>query len=285
MFRTVLGLLILAALCCCIVVPVSAVIQEVTVKGTISALNQEQNTVTIANPLQYGCDYPASGTPVCSYSVMNQTSLVGDVPSTSAFTVFEVGDPVIATSLGGAGRTWITLAKLFGAEAADASVIDIVGDPSTIPAPLAGNYALDLTTAPDCTSCAGTTCKAAVSDVKIMEGDKVLQEKSLVPLQTLMYNGRNDGSSIEVSFVKGQAVSTTCAAGRSGMTGPQPVSVYVVHVVPPIGMTTHAAVTATTVATTVPTPVPTTTPKSATLPFVALGAVGLIAALAICRKQ
>ena len=69
------------------------------------------------------------------------------------------------------------------------------------------------------------------------------------------------------------------------MTGPQPISVFVVYVVPPIGMTTHAPVTATTVATAVPTPVPTTTQKSTTLPFVALGAVGCIAALAICRKE
>ena len=70
------------------------------------------------------------------------------------------------------------------------------------------------------------------------------------------------------------------------MTGPQPVSVYIVHVVPPIGMTTHVPVTETMVpATTVPTPVPTTTQQSASLPFVALGAVGLIAVLAIGRNQ
>jgi len=277
-------ILIIIALCLC-VLPAAAVIQEVTVKGTVSALDLAQNSVTIANPLQYGCSYPATGAPVCSYSAMNQTSLVGSAPSASAFEVFKTGDPVVATSLGGAGGTWISLAKLFGPLAEDAYVTDIVGDPSTIPTPLAGNYVLELTTTPDCNSCSGTTCKAATADVKIMEGSMVLKEQSLTPLQTMQYNGRNDGSSVEVSFVKGEAPSTTCA-GRTGMTGPQPVSVYVVHVVPPIGMTTHVPVTATTVApTTVPTPVPTTTQKSATLPFVALGAVGCIAALAIGRKQ
>ena len=276
-------ILILAALCLC-VLPATAVIQEVTVKGTVSALDQAQNIVTIANPLQYGCSYPADGSPVCSYSAMDQTSLTGTAPSASAFTVLKTGDPVIATSLGGTGGTWITLAKLFGSDAADAYVIDIVGDPSTVPAPLAGNYVLSLTTTPDCNSCSGTTCKATSTDVKIMEGSTVLKEQTLTPLQTMLYNGRNDGSSIEVSFVKGEASSTTCA-GRTGMTGPQPVSVYVVHVVPSIGMTTHAPVTATTVATTVPTPIPTTTQKSAMLPLVALGAVGLVAVLAICRKQ
>jgi len=276
-------LLILFALSLC-VLPAAAVIQEVTVKGTVSALDQAQNTITIANPLQYGCSYPAAGSPVCSYSAMDQTSLTGTAPSASAFTVFKTGDPVIATSLGGAGGTWITLAKLFGSLPEDAYVIDLVGDPGTITTPFAGNYVLDLTTTPDCNSCSGTTCKATSADVKIMEGSTVLKEKSLTPLQTILYNGRNDGSSIEVSFVKGEAPSTTCA-GRTGMTGPQPVSVYVVHVVPPIGMTTHAPVTPATIATTVPTPVPTPTQKSASLPFIVLGAVGLVAALAISRKH
>jgi hypothetical protein len=276
-------ILILVALCL-MVLPAAAVIQEVTVKGTVSALDQQDNTFTIADPLEYGCDYGTGGTPVCTYRAMTQASLTGTVPTASAFTVFKVGDPVIATSLGGVGGSWITLAKLFGPEAADAYVIDIIGDPSTVTAPLAGNYALDLATTPDCNTCSGTTCKATTADVKIMDGSTMLKEQTLKPLQTMMYNGRNDGSSIEVSFVKGESPTTTCA-GRTGMTGPQPVSVYIVHVVPPIGMTTHAPVTATTVATAVPTPVPTTTQASASLPLMALGAVGCIAALAICRKQ
>lgn len=286
MSKMVLGLLMLAALCCCMIVPVSAVIQEVTVRGTVSALDQAQNSFTVTNPLQYGCNYPANGTPVCTYSAMEQSSLTGAAPAESAFTVFKIGDTVIATSLGGAGGTWITLAKLFGSEPADAYVTDVVGDPGTVPAPLIGDYALDLSTIPDCNACSGgTVCTAASSTVKIKSGSTVVLEKTLTPRQTMMFNGRNDGSSIEVSFVKGQAPATTCAGGRSGMSGPQPVSVYLVHVVPPIGMTTHAPVTETTPPiTTAPTPV-TTTQKSATVPFIALGAVGLIAALVICRKQ
>lgn len=289
MSRLGFGLFLLAALCCSIVVPVSAVLQEVTVKGTVSALDPAQNSFTVASPQQYGCDYPANGTPVCTYTAMEQTSLTGTVPSDSAFTVFKTGDPLIATSLGGAGGTWITLAKLFGPEPADLYITDVVGDPGSVPAPLIGDYALDLSTSPDCTSCSGgTACVAASSTVKIKSGGTVVMEKTLTPRQTMMFNGRNDGSSIEVSFVKGQAPATTCAGGRSGMTGPQPVSVYLVHIVPPIGTTTHAAVTAEiptpVVTTTAPTPVP-TTQKSATLPLVALGAVGLVAVLTICRKQ
>jgi len=285
MSRTVLGILVLMALCCGIVMPVSAVIEEVTVKGTVSALNPVQNAFSIANPLQYGCTYPAEGTPVCTFSAMEQTSLTGTAPAESAFALFGTGDPVVATSLGGAGNTWITLAKLFGTEPEDAMVTDIVGDPGTVPLPLIGDYALEMSTTPDCNACSGTVCTAVSSVVKIKSGGAVVMEKTLTPRQTMLFNGRNDGSSVEVSFVKGQAVATTCAGGRSGMTGPQPVSVYLVHVVPPIGTATHLPVTATTVATEIPKTVPTTPQKSATLPLVALGAVGLVAVLAMFRNE
>lgn len=285
MSRTVFEFLVLIALCCSIVIPVSAVLQEVTVKGTVSALDPAENGFTIANPLQYGCMYPADGSPVCTFSAMEQTSLTGTAPAESAYSVFKVGDPVVATSIGGAGSTWITLAKLYGSEPADAYITDVVGDPGTVPVPLIGDYALDISTTPDCNACSGTVCTAASSSVKIKSSNTVVMEKTLTPRQTMMFNGRNDGSSIEVSFVKGQAVATNCAGGRSGMTGPQPVSVYIVHVVPPIGTTTHAPVADIPVATTVPTPVPTTTQKSAALPFITFIAVMLIGLLTAGRNQ
>ena len=131
--------LVVAALALCLcVLPAAAVLQEVTVKGTVSAINQQNNTIAIGNPLQYGCTYPAAGAPVCSYSSMNITSLAGGVPSQSAFTIFSTGDTVVATSLGGAGGTWITIAKLYNALPAGEYVTSLVGDPGSIPTPLAG---------------------------------------------------------------------------------------------------------------------------------------------------
>lgn len=278
--RTVVTLIIPALILCLCVLPAAAVIQEVTVKGTVASLNPEKNTLTIDNPLKYGCAYPASGDPVCSYTALDVPSLTGSVPAESVYSVFKTGDIVVATSLGGAGGTWISLEKLYGPLPAEEYVIDIVGDPGTMTAPLAGDYALDMTTVPDCTTCFGTTCKAATSNVNVLSrGTRVLVE-TLEPRQALMFNGRNDGSSIEVTFVKGEASSSACA-GMRGMTGPQPVSVYIVKVVPPIGFIQPVTQTATTA---IPTTVPATT-KSGSLPVAVIGALGVVTAMFFARRN
>jgi hypothetical protein len=280
---TIIPLLISALVLCLCVLPAAAVLQEVTVKGTVSAISQDKNTLTIENPLQYGCTYPASGDPVCSYTAMNMSSLTGSVPSDSTYTIFKTGDTVVATSLGGAGGTWITIAKLYNALPAGEYVTNLVGDPDAIPTPLVGDYALDMTTAPDCTTCFGTSCKAATSHVNILSSGTRVLEKTLEPRQVLMYNGVNDGSSVEVTFVKGEASSYTCAGGRDGMTGTQPVSVYIVNVVPPIGFTQQFLVTPTTPPTAIPTAAP--TKKSGSLPLAVIGAAGLGAALFVYSRK
>jgi hypothetical protein len=269
-------------LCLC-VLPAAAVIQEVTVKGTVSAIDQSKGTLTIADPLQYGCSYSSGAAPVCSYNAMSDTSLTGSVPSDSTYTLFRTGDTVVATSLGGAGGEWITIAKLYNALPAGEYVTALVGDYGTIPTPLVGDYSLDMTTVPDCTTCFGTTCTAASSTVNVLSSGERVAQETLGPRQVMLYNGRNDGSSIEVTFVKGEAPSSTCASGVAGMTGPQPVSVYIITVVPPIGFTGQEAA-----ATASPTPVPTAvahTTKSGSLPLAAIGAAGLAAALLAFRRK
>ncbi|MFA6332693.1 MAG: hypothetical protein WCX22_07075 [Methanoregula sp.] len=276
-----MSLLAVLLLCLC-VLPVAAVLQEVTVKGTIAGMSQDKNTLTLANPLQYGCAYPASGDPVCSYTAMNATSLTGSVPSASAFTLFKDGDTVVATSIGGAGGEWITIAKLYNDLPSGEYVTDLVGEPSSIPTPLVGNYALDLFTTPDCNTCFGTTCTAATSTVNVLsEGNRVMVE-TLAPRQALFFNERNDASSVSVTFVNGEAISETCAGGERGMTGPQPISVYIVTVVPPIGFTGQPVETPTALPT-IPTTVPAT--KAGSLPLAVIGAVGLGAALLAIRRQ
>jgi hypothetical protein len=273
-------------LCLC-VLPVAAVIQEVTVSGTVLEHSHANNTLTIANPAQYGCSYPAAGTPVCSFTPMESTSLTGSVPDDSAFSVFNPGDPVVATSLGGPGGRWIAIAKLTGT-APDKSVIDIVGDPSKIPLPLAGDYSLGLSPRPDCTACSGTTCTAAAANVSILDGKTLTGWGDLVPNASTTYSARNDGSSITVTFVRGQASSSSCSEREIMMTGPQPVSVYIVHVVPPIGSGGLAAQTTSATlpeATTVPVttrPAPT---RSGMFPVAAIGAVALAAVLGVSRRE
>jgi hypothetical protein len=278
---TIITLLVSALLLCLCVLPAAAVLQEVTVKGTVSAISRDQNTLTIGNPLQYGCSYSSSAAPVCSYNAMSDASLTGSMPSDSANAIFSVGDTVVATSTGGAGGTWITIGKLYNALPAGEYVTDLVGDPSTIPTPLAGDYAIDTTTVPDCTTCFGTTCTAETSHVNIISSGSRVAEKTLEPRQLLSYNGRNDGSSVEVTFVKGEASSETCSGGRSGMAGPQAISVYIVKVVPPVGFGQQQETPA-------PTPVATTavpTTKAGALPLAAIGAAGLGAALLAYRRK
>jgi hypothetical protein len=297
MKQTYLVVIVAALFLCCMCVPVAAVIQEVTLKGAVATLSQPKNTITLEHPQQYGCTYPATGAPVCTYTPMSVEVLTGTVPDAAAFSVFKIGDPVVATSLGGTGETWITLAKLYGSRPNEEYVTDIVGDISTIPTPLIGNYALDATTVPDCSACTGTTCTATSANVKVMSEGKEVFAKILKPGESLAYNGRNDGSSVAVTFVKGQALSTSCP-GKAGMAGPQAISVYVVKVVPPIGTAQVNIRTATTTrpdeALTQLTPLPqsaattskpVSTTKAGMLPLAAIGAIGLAGLVLVMRKK
>ena len=295
MKQTYLVVIVAVLFLCCMCVPVGAVIQQVTLKGTVATISQQKNTITLEHPQQYGCNYPAIGAPVCTYTPMSVEALTGTAPDAAAFSVFKTGDPVVATSLGGAGETWITLAKLFGSRPNEEFVTDIVGDMGTIPTPLIGNYALDATTVPDCSVCTGTTCTAMFANVKVMSEGKQVSGKALRPGEALTYNGRNDGSSVAVTFVRGQALSSTCP-DKAGMTGLQAISVYVVKIVPPISAAQVDIRTATTTrpdealtplppsaSTTSSTPIPTT--KSGMLPFAAIGAIGLAGLILVMRKE
>ena len=181
-----LSILVAIVVLCMCIIPASGVIQEVTLKGSVTALDQTNNTLTIGNPQQYGCSYPATGAPVCSYTPMN---IIGPDRHSTQSTLCTLpsapGDPVVATSLGGAGGTWIGLAKLYGSGPDEEYVTDIMGDPGTIPTPLIGNYALDVTTTPDCSACSGTTCTALSSDVKVKSSGTVVLEETLPPRQSL----------------------------------------------------------------------------------------------------
>jgi hypothetical protein len=273
---------IILVLCLCVPLA-TAVVQEVTVSGMVAAHSRANNTLTIANPARYGCSYPAGGTPVCSYTPMESVSLTGSVPDESAFSVFSPGDPIVATSIGGAGGTWIAIAKLHGT-APDKSVTDIVGDPSKITIPLAGDYSLNLITNPDCTACSGTTCTAQTAYVGILDEKTLRDWGNLTPNSTSTYSGRNDDSSIAVTFVKGEASSSSCP-GSSLMAGPQAISVYIVHVVPPIGSGAVQTPSATPPEVTMPAEARPTPTKSGVLPVAAIGAVALVAVLGATRRQ
>lgn len=250
--------------------PASAVLQEVTIRGTVSAISLEENTITIENPAQYGCNYPAGGAPVCTFTPIDSVPVTGSVPDSTALSTFTVGDSVVATSRGGMGRSWVTLARLYGPGVEEEYVTDIFGDPGTVPVPLVGDYSLDIALKPDCTTCSLTTCVAASADVTVKSSGMTVFEKTLAPRMSFFFNGRNDGSSVAVTFIHGEASPMgACPAGNAGATGPQPLSVFIVDVQPPIGFSPATPVTTAAAPETVP------TQRSAPLPLLAIGALGI----------
>jgi hypothetical protein len=175
-----------------------------------------------------------------------------------------------------------------GASADDAT--DEIGDIGSLPTALIGDYAVSATTLPNCSACTGTTCKATTSNVTVTSGKMTVAQKTLLPGQSLFFNGRNDASSVNISFVKGEALSDSCPKYAGLIGGVQPVSDYIVHVVPALGM----KVTTTSGTTTVTSPAgagasvqaSATTTRKAALPFAALGILGLgFAAFAMHRRR
>jgi len=276
------AVLVLAA---CII-PAGAVVLEVTVKGTVSAVSPGNNAVTLASPSQYGCDY-GNGTsaPVCSWTPLNISSVSGTVPDPSAFTVFAAGDQAVAVSLGGTGGTWTSLARLYGSGSSADKATDELGDIGSLPVSLMGDYAVQAGTVPDCSACAGTTCTAVSSNVTITSGKTAVAQQTLSPGQSLFFNGRNDASSVNVTFVLGQALSSSCP-GKAGLVGGvQPVSDYIVHVVPPLSVTSANQGTGAPAAAGSSAPAAATTPRSA-LPFASLSILGLgVAGLGITGRR
>ena len=112
-------------------------------------------------------------------------------------------------------------------------------------------------------------------------------QKTLQPGESISFNGRNDGSSITVTFVRGQALPDSCPQGQKGMVGSvQPVSDYIVKVVPPIGMTAASVQTPAPVVSTPlsPSAPPAPTQKSASLPIIVIGALGIGTLLITARR-
>ncbi len=298
------SLLFIAALllwCCCL--PAGAALLEVTVKGTVATLSPGTNTITIDHPQQYGCSYPGSAAPVCTYKPMNVETLTGTAPDNAAFSVFKPGDTVVATSLGGAGGTWITLAKLYGSRPNEENVTALVGDPEKIPTPLVAGYVLDITMAPNCSVCTGLVCTVESTEIKVLSNGMLVQQNVLLPGQNLNYNGRDDGSRVEVFFRNGEMSAGFC--GPTSGTGPQPISVFNITVVPPVGFGQTNIRTATTTrpdeALTSPSPamyetssapIPSSTPvaplpttKSGLPPLAAVGALGLVGLAMVMRRK
>jgi hypothetical protein len=211
------------------------------------------------------------------------------VPDPAVFTVLKSGDPVVATSMGGSGGTWIGVAKVFPTPGIENWLAtDIIGDPDTLPVNLAADYYFGYTTTPECGNCTGSVCNALSAAVTLNSTDRTVLQKTLGPGETVVYNGRNDNSSVIITFVQGQGLADKCP-GKAGMVGLQPVSTFIIHVnqglaAPAPTVTTPATPVVTSTMTSTPSPVPVTTipttkaAGSIFLPGCALGILGLFIA-------
>jgi len=281
---SILIVLLVLVMLTAMIVPATAVLQEIMYRGQVVSVNQSGGTLTINAGYQYGCNY-SGATPKCTWDQVPASNLTGTVPDPTAFNVFKAGDPVAATSIGGPGGTWIGLAKIYPTPGIENWLgTDIIGDPDSLPVGLASDYYFSFETAPECGNCTGSVCNARYADVTLNSTDMTVLRKNLTPGETAFYNGRNDNSSVLIKFVKGQALSDTCP-GMAGMVGLQPVSVFTIHVTQAIARphspvpSRNSGTPTSAVQTTVPgspPPAATKAPSDLGIPLAALGMTGFL---------
>jgi hypothetical protein len=289
--KVILALLTGIALIFLAAVPASAVVQEIVYRGTLVSMNQSAGTITVNPGYTYGCTF-ANGTSKCGWDPVKPENLTGTVPDPAVFTVMKPGDQIVATSMGGPGGTWIGVAKVFPTPGIENWLAtDIIGDPGSLPVNLAADYYFTYTTNPECGNCTGSVCNALSAAITLNSTDRTVLQKTIGPGEKVIYNGRNDNSSVIITFVHGQGLAEKCP-GKAGMVGLQPISTFIIHVNQGIAapapattsLTTHATAgvtnTMTAPSTPVPaTPVPTTkAPGSLVIPCCALGVLGLFIA-------
>lgn len=293
--KHILTLLIGIAVIFLAAAPANAAVQEIVYRGNLVSMNQSAGTMTINAGYTYGCTF-ANGTSTCGWDPSKPVNLTGNVPDPSVFTVLKTGDPVVATSMGGPGGTWIGVAKVFPTPGIENWLAtDIIGDPGSLPVNLAADYYFTYTTTPECGNCTGAVCNALSAAVTLNSTDRTVLEKTMTAGEKVIYNGRNDNSSVIITFVQGQGLAEKCP-GKAGIVGMQPVSIFIIHVnqgltaaapvLTPLD-TAPATTLVTTTMTTPVTPVPVTsapTTKAAGSVLLPCCAIGILGLFILARK-
>lgn len=214
--------------------PCMAAVQEICYLGRITALDPLSNTLVIRAESQYSCDY-ATGGSACVFKPVSPIQVVGTVPDEGIYNTFRNDDLVVATIIAGSGNAWAAIALVSRqAENQEWVATEISGDPKALPVSLAGNYRMDYGILPDCSACSGSTCKALSARVFLWSGETPVVDQFLNAGHSAVYSGRNDGSSVSILFLSGEADAGQCPQA-GGVAGIMPVSTFIIHVVPPIG--------------------------------------------------
>jgi hypothetical protein len=227
--RTILILFLIMAICACFL-PAGAVLPSYSFRGTVTDVSGSDNTVTILVTHKWGCVYDGRETP-CSWMTMTPKVLTGTVPVPEVFDKVRVGSSVEAGSIGSQGVKWAGIGVLAPSTASEPlHATDLYGDPGMLPAPLAAGYAVSAENQPDCACCSGSVCEAASANVTISKNDLLVWNGTLGAGGEGYYEDPADGTSVSVTFISGQAPASLCPDTPFGMSGVQPVSVFIVHV-------------------------------------------------------
>ena len=226
--RTLVLIILVLALFAC-VLPAGAVLPSYSFRGFVTDMSRPDNTVTILVTHRWGCEY-MNGTATCSWRQMTPQVLTGTAPIPDVFDRIRIGSPVEAGSIGTQGERWTGIGILTPSSATEPlRGTDLYGDTGLLPAPLAAGYSLAVKTEPDCGSCSGSVCQAQDADVTISRNGAEVWSGTLLPGGVAYYDDPMDGSSISVKFIAGQAPAYLCLDTPPGMSGIQPVSVFIVH--------------------------------------------------------
>lgn len=228
--RTLIILFLLLALCACCLPPAAAILPSYCFRGTVTDLSRSDNTVTVLVTHKWGCEYfDAAAT--CNWKSISPQILSGTAPTPEVFDYVRIGSSVEAGSIGSQGERWVGIGVLtpsYSSEPLHAT--RLFGDLGILRAPLASRYSLAVFTQPDCGECAGAVCVAQSTNVTISRDGLEMLAVTLLPGEEVICTDPADGSGVTLTFVSGQASVNLCPDTPPGMSGVQPISVFVVHV-------------------------------------------------------
>ncbi len=227
--RSLVVIFLILALCgCCL--PAGAILQEFNFRGSVLGFSEANNTVTILATHQWRCEFDSDG-PTCTWKPIMPQVLTGTAPVPEVFDRITTGSQVMAGSLGMPGGTWTGLGLLtppYGPEPLLST--DLYGDTGLLPAPLVAGYGMSATLQPDCDACSGSICQAVSANLTIFRDGAEVWNGVLLPGEDTQYRDPSDQSGLYVKFVSGETSSHLCPNATGGIGGPQPISIFVVHV-------------------------------------------------------
>jgi len=231
-------ILIMTLCACCL--PAGAILQPFTFRGYVSSTDPVSGNLTLLATHTWRCSYD-NATVRCGWEAISPKLVTGKVPSADVFSVVRSGKVVEASSLGIPGGHWNGIGVLAPVyEEGGYVATDLFGNIQSLPAPLPGGYVVNAVTEPDCEHCTGSFCPALGATITILRNSVECWTGTILPGEEYQYRDPLDQSGVNIRFVSGNASSNLCPNTTGGIIGPQPLSVFIIHVDKP-GLSTGNA--------------------------------------------